>query len=32
MTNKERLQVHVQIVRENERKLRDWQAKGGATK
>lgn len=24
MTNKERLQAHVQIVRENERKLREW--------
>lgn len=29
MTNKERLQVHVQIERENARKLREWKEKGG---
>lgn len=29
MTPKERLKVHVQIERENARKLREWMKKGG---
>ena len=29
MTIKERIKVHVQIERENARKLREWKQKGG---
>jgi hypothetical protein len=29
MTPKEKLKVHVQIERENARKLREWMKKGG---
>ena len=29
MTPKEKIKVHVQIERENARKLRDWKKKGG---
>ena len=29
MTPKEKLKVHVQIERENARKLREWMQKGG---
>lgn len=29
MTTKERIKVHVQIERENRRKLREWKQKGG---
>ena len=29
MTMKERIKVHVQIERENARKLREWKRKGG---
>ena len=29
MTPKERIKVHVQIERENARKLREWKQKGG---
>lgn len=29
MTPKEKLEMHIKIVRENERKLREWLKKGG---
>ena len=29
MTIKEKIRNHIQIVKENERKLREWKKKGG---
>ena len=29
MTIKEKIRIHIQIVKENERKLREWKKKGG---